>query len=109
MKVVCSKCGSEANSKCPVLRTIFPGDERESAFWYGMGFKLEDAGEGWKEGVKRLVVTMIVTPGESEDVAMMRLAKRMQSIPEDQMERYCCKHAYKHTVDCLFCSHKMVS
>ena len=109
MKVICKKCGTEANSKCPWSRSIFPSreGERESNFWHGMGFGLKPAGDGWKEGVMRLSVTMIVIPPENEDEAMLRFVQKMRSIPEESMVRYLCRHTYEHTEDCSFCSFKM--
>jgi len=109
MRVVCSKCGTEGSSKCPDSRNIFPSreSEGESHFWHGMGFMLKPAGDGWKPGVMRLHVTMIVDPEEDEATAMERFVKKMQRIPKDKMDRYLCKHSYQHTTDCVFCGFKM--
>lgn len=103
MKVICSKCGSTASSKCPNSRTIFPKDQAESNFWQGMGFELKPAGD--REGVFLLSVTMIVISPETEEEAMKRFVKKMQSMPDDP--KYLCKHSYEHTMDCVFCSFKM--
>lgn len=111
MRIICKKCGTEAHSKCPSMRSIFPSreSEEESNFWHGMGFELKpvEAGEHWKPGVKRLTVTMIVFPDEDEATAMKRFVEKMKRIPDAEMDRYLCKHSYVHTEDCRICSFKM--
>jgi hypothetical protein len=71
-----------------------------------MGFRLEPAGQGWKEGVTRLHVTMI-SPEVNESEAMLLLIRRLKSIPEEKMAQYLCKHTYVHTEDCIFCGYKV--
>lgn len=111
MKVVCSKCGSEGSSKCPVLRTIFstPKTDRESSFWFGLGYELEEVkeGTGWKPGTQQLKVTMVIGPELTEEDAMKNFIRRMKSVPDDQLDSYVCKHSYEHTMDCVFCSFKL--
>jgi len=106
MKVICGKCGSEASSKCPISRNIFPSraSEGESNFWQGMGFELKPA-----DNVSmRLSVTMLVFGDQSEEEALRRLFLKIRQIPKDQLAQYICKHSYRHTEDCMFCDHKMV-
>ena len=109
MLVVCSKCGSQGSSKCPWTRTIFPTreSERESNFWQGMSFCLEDAGDGWQEGTKQLKVTMLKWAEGNEEDTLRMFIKKIKSIPDDELDRYVCKHDYRHTEDCSFCSFRM--
>lgn len=75
-------------------------------FWHGMGFELKPAGEGWKEGVNRLHVTMISWPEDDEEQALKNFIRKIKSIPDDDIDKYVCKHNYLHTEDCRFCSAK---
>ena len=78
-------------------------------FWFGMSYSVGDVpkNSGWKEGTQRLIVTMVVEKGEPEEVALKRFIEKFGRIPKDEMDRYICKHSYRHTEDCSYCSFKM--
>lgn len=108
MEVICKKCGITGSSKCPVMRTIFPTpeSEHESYFWMGMWYNTEPAGDGWREGVQKLRLEMILNDDEDEEKGLKRLIAKIKSIPNEEINQYICKHSYQHTVDCHICGWK---
>lgn len=95
--VICSKCGAEASSKCPVCRTVFPENQIEALLSHSMKFKVI---RDYERGGPWLQVEIFVGNDDTKDDYALaveghkRLLARLQAMetkyevpPEKPVER----------------------
>jgi hypothetical protein len=98
---VCTKCGAEADSKCPACRTVFMDDQTEAMYSWLLKFNLEkDAEKGnW------LKVSLYVADSEDEAKELEHLKDVLSRL---NLKQYACIHQWTMKPGChstIGCGH----
>jgi len=100
--VVCSKCGGEAISKCPICRNVFPSDQIATLYNNLIDLDISEPQEveylgGKKDTIRnisfKLEFTHSTTEKDTPEEHLLELLKNLLAL--EYPERAICNHSWK--------------